>query len=163
MHIWSCLWDTKIWDSHKHAKTCVYMIVLICDTKIRDSHKHAKTCVYDRAYMWHQNTGFISTLKHAYMIVLICDTKIRDSHKHAKTCIYWACLWDTKIRDSHKHAKTCVYDRAYVTPKYGIHKHAKTCIYWSCLYVTPKYGILISTLKHAYMIVLMWHQNTGFS
>jgi hypothetical protein len=41
-------------------------------------------------------------------------------------------------QDSHKHAKTCIYDRAYET---------------------PRYRILISTLKYANMIVLMSHQN----
>ena len=42
-------------------------------------------------------------------------------------------------QDSHQHAKTSIYERAYET---------------------PKYGNLISTLKYAYMSVLMRHQNT---
>jgi hypothetical protein len=96
-------------------------MMVLMNTKIRDSHKHAKTCIYDRAYETPKYGILISTLKHAYMSVLI---------------------WDTKIRDSHKHAKTWIYERAYET---------------------PKYGILISTLKQAYMSVLMRHQNKGFS
>jgi hypothetical protein len=179
IRLWACLWDTKIRDSHKHA---------------------TKTCIYERAYETPKQAILISTVKHAaYMSVLILarlwDTKIQDSHKHDKTCMHiWACLWDTKIHDSHKHAKTCIYERAYETPKYGIlistlkhadiwaclydtkihdywttpkywrdsHKHAKICIYERA-YETPKYGILISTIKHAYtaMSVLMRHQNTG--
>jgi hypothetical protein len=97
------------------------LIVLICDTKIRDSHKHAKTCVYDRAYVTPKYGILISTLKHAYI------------------------------------------ERAYVTPKYGILISTLKYAYIERAYVTPKYGSLISTLKHAYMIVLMRHQNTGFS
>ena len=41
-------------------------------------------------------------------------------------------------QDSHKHVKTSIYERAYET---------------------PKYGILINTLKQAYMSLLMRHQN----
>ena len=41
------------------------------------------------------------------------------------------------MQDSHNHAETCIYDRASET---------------------PKYRILISTLKHVYMAVLMRHK-----
>ena len=56
------------------------------------------------------------------------------------------------------------HERAYETTKYGILISTLKHAYMSVLMQeTPKYGILISTLKQAYMSVLMRHQNMGFS
>ena len=53
MHIWACLWDTKI----------------------RDSYKHVKICIYDRADETPKYGILIITRKYAYMIVLMSIAK----------------------------------------------------------------------------------------
>jgi hypothetical protein len=199
---------------HKYSK---YMVLWekTPSENTQDSHKHAKTSIYDRAYETPKYGILISTLKQAYMIVLMRHQNTGFSsahyvwqsrgvygwltnhlmHKYSKYMVLWEKTPSENTQDSHKHVKTSIYERAHETPKYGIlistlkqaymivlmrhqntqdsHKHVKTSIY-DRAYETRKYGILISTLKYAYRIlistlkqaylsVLVRHQITGFS
>ena len=80
----ACLWDTKIGDSHKHAR-------LICK-KIQKTHENVP---FRQIQNPHENSHakkhYFCSYLNVIMIILDFGT-------------YTACLWDTKIRDSPKHA-----------------------------------------------------------
>ena len=79
----SCLWDTKIGDSHKH-------VIYVPKSRIlMNMFTFANFRILKRILK--QNTHYFCT----YLNVLV---RILDFST------YMACLWDTKMADSHKHA-----------------------------------------------------------